>query len=80
MSLTDFAAGVPEPIAMPRSASFSASVSLTPSPVIATTSSRSCSACSRVRFTSGVTRPNTAVESATSASAAGSSGSSRASM
>ncbi len=79
MSLTDLAAGVPEPIAIPRSASLRASVSLTPSPVMATTSLRRWRACNSVRFASGVTRPNTAVASASSASASGSSGSSRAS-
>ena len=71
MSLTDLAAGVPAPIAIPRSASFSASVSLTPSPVIATTSRRACRACSSARLASGVTRPNTAVASATSAELGG---------
>ena len=71
---TDFAAGVPAPMAMPRSASFRARVSFTPSPVMATTSPWPCSACSSARLASGVTRPKTALSSAASASSAGSVG------
>ncbi len=77
---TDFAAGVPAPMAMPRSASFRARVSFTPSPVMATTSPWPCSACSSARLASGVTRPKTALSSAALASSAGSVGSWRASM
>ena len=41
-SATGLVAGAPEPMAMPRSASLSASTSLTPSPVIATVCPRAC--------------------------------------
>ena len=41
------------------SARLSANASLTPSPVIATTSPCSCNACTTVRFCSGETRPKT---------------------
>ena len=61
------------------SASLSASASLTPSPVIATTWPATCSAPTIARFWCGVTRPNTECVSSTSASASRSSGSSRAS-
>ena len=43
-------AAAPLPIAIPRSASFSASASFTPSPVIATTCPRRCSAFTMARF------------------------------
>ena len=79
-SATDLAAGVPAPIAMPRSASFRASVSLTPSPVMATTSPRLWAALTSDRLTSGVTRPNTAIGAAAAASCSASSGSVRASI
>ena len=46
---------------MPMSASLSASASLTPSPVIATTWPFDCSAATIARFCCGVTRPNTRV-------------------
>ncbi len=54
---TAFDADVPEPIAMPRSASLIAIASLTPSPVIATVWPSRCSRCTIARFWSGVTRP-----------------------
>ena len=69
----------PEPIATPMSASFNASASFTPSPVIATVCPRPWSALTIARFCCGVTRPNTECRSTTSASASPSSGSSRAS-
>ena len=72
-------AAAPEPIATPMSASLSASASFTPSPVIATTCPRDCSAPTMARFCCGVTRPNTECASSVSASASCSSGSSRAS-
>ena len=62
-SATDRAAGVPDPMAMPRSASFSASVSFTPSPVIATTAPAAWAARTSERLTCGVTRPKTATSS-----------------
>ena len=43
------------------SASFSASASFTPSPVMATTCPLDCSAPTIARFCCGVTRPNTGV-------------------
>ena len=46
-------AAAPEPIATPMSASFSASASFTPSPVIATTWPRDCSAPTIARFCCG---------------------------
>ena len=49
----------PFPMAMPRSAFFSAKTSLTPSPVIATVDPPSCSASTICCFWAGVTRPNT---------------------
>ena len=52
-------ASLPEPIAMPMSASFSASASLTPSPVMPTVWPRERSALTIARFCCGVTRPNT---------------------
>ena len=47
------------PIAIPKSASFNARASFTPSTVIATHFPLACKACTRARFCSGVTRPNT---------------------
>ncbi len=52
-------------MATPMSASLRASVSLTPSPVMATACPRACSACTMARFWCGVTRPNTAWSSST---------------
>ena len=46
-------------MAMPKSAFFNARASLTPSPVIATTSPSACSAAAIWRFCSGLTRPKT---------------------
>ena len=54
-------------MATPMSASFSASASFTPSPVIATTWPFDCNAATIARFCCGVTRPNT--ECCSSASA-----------
>ena len=68
-SATAREAGLPEPIATPRSASLSARTSFTPSPVIATMWPRDCSAATMARFCWGVTRPNTVVPSSASASA-----------
>ena len=64
---------------MPRSASLSASTSLTPSPVIATVCPRACRALTIACFWCGLTRPNTERSSSRAPSAAGSSGRSRAS-
>ena len=47
------------PIAMPMSAALSAGASLTPSPVIATTAPRRCSACTIRSLCSGFTRAYT---------------------
>ena len=58
-SATAFVACAPLPIATPMSASLSASASLTPSPVIATTWPSACRAWTKARFCSGVTRPKT---------------------
>ena len=49
--------GQPLPMATPMSASFSARASFTPSPVIATTCPRNCSAPTIALFCCGVTRP-----------------------
>ena len=49
----------PLPMATPISASLSAIASLTPSPVMATTCPRLCSAATTARFCCGVTRPKT---------------------
>ena len=68
-------AELPEPIATPMSASFSASTSFTPSPVIATTCPRDWSASTIARFCCGVTRPKIACVSSTSASSSPPSGS-----
>ena len=68
-------AELPEPIATPMSASFSASTSFTPSPVIATTCPRDRSASTIARFCCGVTRPKIACVSSTSASSSPPSGS-----
>ena len=72
-------AAAPDPMATPMSASFSASASFTPSPVMATTCPLDCNAPTIARFCCGVTRPNTVCCSSTSASSSWSSGSSRAS-
>ena len=69
---TALVACAPLPMATPMSASLSASASLTPSPVIATTCPLRCSACTSVRFCSGETRPKTVVFSAISRSSSGS--------
>ena len=68
-------AELPEPIATPMSASFSASTSFTPSPVIATTCPRDWSASTIARFCCGVTLPKIACVSSTSASSRPPSGS-----
>ena len=60
-------ASLPDAIATPQLASFSASTSLTPSPVIATMWPRDCSAPTIDRFWCGVTRPNTVLASTASA-------------
>ena len=70
---TALVACAPLPIATPMSASFRASASLTPSPVIATTCPLRCNACTSARFCSGDTRPKTMVFSAISRSSSGSS-------
>lgn len=67
-------AAAPVPMAMPRSASFTARTSFTPSPVIATTWPRAWSARTISRLRAGGTRPNTACRSIASASSPGSSG------
>ncbi len=72
-------ASLPDPIATPMSASFSARTSLTPSPVIATVWPRRWSAPTMSRFCRGVTRPKTVVRSSASAIGPRSAGSSRAS-
>jgi hypothetical protein len=79
MRATALLAALPLPMAIPRSATFSARTSFTPSPVIATVWPRACNAHTRARFCSGVTLPKTAWLSATSASASPSSGRRRAS-
>ena len=57
MSAASLAAAVPlRPIATPMSACRSAGASLTPSPVMATTSPRDCSACTSRSLCSGATR------------------------
>ena len=66
-------ASLPDAIATPQSASFSARTSLTPSPVIATVWPRCCRARTIARFWCGVTRPNTVFSSSASASASRSS-------
>ncbi len=53
------AASLPEAMAMEQSASFSAGMSLTPSPVMATVCPASFSARTISRFSWGVTRPKT---------------------
>ena len=58
------AASEPEAMAMPQSASFSASTSLTPSPVIATVWPCFCRAFTSFRFCPGVTRPKTVYSAA----------------
>ena len=60
------AASLPEAIATLQSASFSASTSLTPSPVIATVCFFFCRACTICFFCWGDTRPNTAYRSTAS--------------
>ena len=77
---TALVAGSPDPIDTPMSASFRASTSLTPSPVIATVCPRDCSAPTIARFWSGRTRPKVVDFATVSARASGSSGSERASM
>lgn len=59
----------PRPMATPMSACLRAGASLTPSPVIATTLPRPCSARTRRSFCSGSTRAKTSTAWATSASA-----------
>ena len=68
-------AGEPLPMATPMSASFKASASLTPSPVIATTWPVLWSAPTTSRFCWGVTRPNALRFSRTPARSLTSSGS-----
>ena len=60
---TALVADVAVSIAIPMSARFSAGMSLTPSPVIATVCPAACNASTRARFCSGSTRPNTVVSS-----------------
>ena len=72
-------AGEPEPIATPRSASLSASTSLTPSPVMATVCPRDCRAETMARFCCGVTRPNTSAPATFSVNSSPSAGRVRAS-
>ncbi len=77
MSAASLATSVPVmPMATPMSARRSAGASLTPSPVMATTSPRACRAWTRRSFCSGVTRANTVLRWAASLSAASSSASS----
>ncbi len=77
MAAASFETSVPVmPMATPISARLSAGASFTPSPVMATTSPRACSACTRRSFCSGVTRANTAVSAAAASNAASSSASS----
>ncbi len=76
---TALVASEPEPMLTPMSASLRARTSLTPSPVIATVWPRDCSAPTMSRFCCGVTRPNTAFSSRTSAMPACSPGIRRAS-
>ena len=71
---TALVAGAALPMAMPRSAVFRARASFTPSPVMATTCPRDCSACTIAFFWSGLTRPNTSCSAITAASSPGSSG------
>ena len=52
-------AWLPDPMAMPRSACLSAGTSLTPSPTMATTCPRACSAFTPASFWPGFTRPST---------------------
>ena len=66
-------ASLPEPIATPMSASFSARASFTPSPIIATVCPRSSSARTIARFWFGDTRPITDESSTAAPSAATSS-------
>ena len=71
ISATFLAAAEPDAMATEQSASFRASTSFTPSPVMATTWPASRSVRTRRRFMCGVTRPNTrhsATAAATSAS------------
>lgn len=56
---TWLAAWAPDAMAIPQSASFRASTSFTPSPVIATVWPSACNAFTNLRFWAGVTRPNT---------------------
>ena len=72
-------AELPDPMAMPMSASLRASTSFTPSPVMATVWPRACRASIMARFWWGVTRPNTAPAATASDRASGSSGRSLAS-
>ena len=66
-SAASLAASVPLlPIATPTSARFSAGASLTPSPVIATTSPLACRACTRRSLCSGLARANTSTPGSTS--------------
>ena len=53
------AASLPDAMAILQSASFNARISFTPSPVIATVFPSSFKACTKMRFCSGVTLPNT---------------------
>ena len=78
-SATARLAALPEPMAIPMSASFRASTSFTPSPVIATVRPPACRAPTMARFWCGVTRPNTALRSMAAPRSAPSLGSSRAS-
>ncbi len=72
MLAASFATSVPEPIATPMSALRRAGASLTPSPVIATTCRRACSAVTIRSLCSGATRANTAMFGSAEASVASS--------
>ena len=61
----------PAPMAMPMSACLRAGASLTPSPVIATTSPLAWRACTSCNFWAGVTRANTSTRSTHSAMPSG---------
>ena len=59
MSAAFLVTSVPDPIATPMSAAFTEGASLTPSPVMATTSPAPCSAFTMVSLCPGLTRANT---------------------
>ena len=63
MRLAFFATSVPLPIAIPMSAALIAGASLTPSPVMATTSPFALSVSASSTLCSGATRPTTPIAS-----------------